>query len=262
MSTSKIVKYQLQDVFRSKWVVFYGLFFAAVTDALFRFGGGGERVIVSLLSVVLIIVPLVAIVLGTMYLYNSREYIELILAQPIRRGQLYAGLFCGLALPLTVGFAAGVGLPFVFHGGLGGGGAAQLVLLLGTGAALTTIFVALAFVISLATEDRIKGLGMALVVWMFFSVIYNGLVLLVIQLFSAYPLQKPVIVMSLLNPIDLGRILLLLQLDVSALMGFTGAVFERFFGSSTGQMVTIAALALWFVVPLLLGRRSFVRKNF
>jgi Cu-processing system permease protein len=262
MSTLKIVKYQLQDVARSRWVLFYALFFGLSTDALFRFGGGGERVVVSLLSVVLIIVPLVAVVLGAMYLYNSREYVELILAQPIRRGQLYAGLFCGLTLPLTLGFVAGVAIPFVLHGGLARDGAGQLALLLGTGAVLTTIFVALAFVISLATEDRIKGLGAALVVWMFFAVLYNGLVLLVIQLFSAYPLQKPVIAMSLLNPIDLGRILILLQLDVSALMGFTGAVFERFFGSATGQMITVAALLTWLLVPLLLGRRAFLRKNF
>jgi hypothetical protein len=93
-----------------------------------------------------------------------------------------------------------------------------------------------------ATEDRIKRLGLALLVWMFFAVIYNGLVLLVIQLFSSTRCSRPVIAMSLLNPIDLGRILLLLNLDASALMGFTGAVFERFFGSGTGQAISLAAM--------------------
>jgi Cu-processing system permease protein len=66
----------------------------------------------------------------------------------------------------------------------------------------------------------------------------------------------------MLNPIDLGRILLLLNLDVSALMGFTGAVFTQFFGSSTGRTVTLAALGLWMVVPILVGHRVFARKNF
>jgi Cu-processing system permease protein len=62
--------------------------------------------------------------------------------------------------------------------------------------------------------------------------------------------------------VDLGRILLLLNLDVSAMMGFTGAVFQQFFGSGVGQGVTLVALFLWLAVPFLVGQRAFVRKNF
>lgn len=262
MHTIKLIKYQLQDVLRSRWILFYGLFFLLLTDALFRFGGSGERVILSLMNLVLLVIPLVAVVLGTMYLYNSREYIELLLSQPIQRRSLFVGLYVGLTLPLVLAFVTGVGLPFLLHVALGGASGGPLGLLLLTGSLLTVIFVALSFAIALGTEDRIRGLGAALVVWMFFAVIYNGLVLLAIQLFSDYPLQQPVIVMTLLNPIDLGRILLLLNLDVSALMGFTGAVFERFFGSGTGRSVSLVALLAWIAVPWLLGQRSFLRKNF
>jgi Cu-processing system permease protein len=262
MNTIKIVKYQLQDVLRSRWVLFYGLFFLVTTDALFRFGGDGERVVLSLLNIVLIVIPLVGIVLGAMYLYNSREYIELLLSQPIQRRSLFVGLFAGLAIPLVLAFVVGVGLPFVYHGAAGAGAGGALVLMLATGTLLTVIFVALAFGIALASEDRIKGLGAALVVWMFFSVIYNGLVLLVIQMFSDYPLQQPVIAMSLLNPIDLGRIVLLLNLDIGAMMGFTGAVFQRFFGSGTGLAISLGAMMAWVAVPFFLAQRAFLRKNF
>jgi Cu-processing system permease protein len=262
MSTLKIIRYQLRDVFRSRWIFFYGFVFLISTDALFRFGGTGDSVILSLLNLVLIVIPLVSIVLGTMYVYSSREYIELILTQPIRRRSLFAGLFVGLSLPLVCAFTIGVGLPFLFHGALTGGAAAALGLLLFVGGLLTVIFVALAFLIALVTEDRIKGLGAALVTWIFFAIVYNGLVLLAIQLFSVYPLHRPVIGMTVLNPIDLGRVLILLQLDVAVLMGFTGAVFERFFGSSTGRMISLAALFVWLAVPLALGRFTFLRKNF
>jgi Cu-processing system permease protein len=261
MSMLKILKYQLQDVLRGRWVLFYALFFLAVTDALFRFGGAGERVILSLLNVVLLVIPLMSVVLGAMYLYSAREYIELLLSQPIRRSSLFFGLYAGLALPLTGAFVAGVTIPFIYHGALAGG-AAALAILLGTGVLLTVIFIALAFAVALTTEDRVRGLGLALAGWMFFAVIYNGLMLLVIQLFGAYPLQKAVIAMSLLNPIDLGRILLLLNLDASALMGFTGAVFEKFFGSALGQLLSVSAMLTWVAVPLVLGRRVFLRKNF
>jgi Cu-processing system permease protein len=261
MNTLKILKYQLQDVLRGKWLLFYGLFFLLITDAFFRFGGDGPRVILSLMNVVLLVIPLMAVVLGAMYLYNSREYIELLLSQPIERGSLFAGLYAGLSLPLVAAFMAGVTLPFLYHGALFSDAAALLVMLV-TGTLLTLVFVALAFAIALATEDRIKGLGLALGAWMFFGVIYNGMMLLVIQLFHAYPLQQAVIVMSLLNPIDLGRILLLLNLDAAALMGFTGAVFQKFFGSTPGQAMSVAAMLAWLAAPLLAGRRAFLRKNF
>jgi Cu-processing system permease protein len=262
MNTWKIAKYQLQDVFRSNWILLYGLVFLGLTEALFRFGGTGERVVMSLMNAVLIVVPLIAIVLGAMFVYNSREYIELLLSQPVDRRSLFAGLYVGLTLPLALAFLIGVGLPFLYHGAFASPEGGPLGLLLATGVLLTAVFVALAFAIALATEDRVRGVGAALLVWLFFSVIYNGLVLLVIQLFSEYPIQQPVIVLSMLNPIDLGRILLLLNLDVSALMGFTGAVFTQFFGSSTGRTVTLAALGLWMVVPILVGNRVFARKNF
>ena len=261
MSTLKIAKYQLRDVFRNRWVVFYTLFFLLVTDALFRFGGRGDQVVASLTNVVLIVIPLVAIVLGTIYLYNSREYVELLLTQPVRRSSLFTGLFAGLTLPLSVGFVVGVGGPFLYHG-VGEAGLASVGMLLLTGVALTLVFVALSFFIALVTEDRIRGLGIALVTWMFLAVLYDGLILMAIHTFAAYPLQQPVIVLSLLNPVDLGRVLLLLNFDVSAMMGVTGAVFQSFFGSTTGQVVSATALMTWLAGPFLLGRRAFLRKNF
>lgn len=261
-TTLKIAGYQLRDVLRSRWLLLYALAFLGVTDALFRFGGSGERVVLSLMNVVLIAVPLVAAVLGAMYLYNAREYIELLLAQPIRRGALYRGLFLGLCAPLVGAFSVGVGLPFLYHGALGDAEGGPFGLLLLAGIALTVVFVALAFAIALGSDDRIRGLGLALAAWMFCAVLYNGLVLLAIQLFSDYPLEQPVIAMAMLNPIDLARILLLLELDVSAMMGFTGAVFERFFGGGLGRALSAAALLGWLAIPFAVGQRAFLRKNF
>ena len=83
--TSKVLKYELSDVIRSRWVLGYTVFFVAVTDALFRLGGGSAQVLVSLINVVLILIPLVCLVFGTIYLYNARDFTELMLAQPVRR---------------------------------------------------------------------------------------------------------------------------------------------------------------------------------
>lgn len=60
-------------------------------------------------------------------------------------------------------------------------------------------------------------------------VINSHEVLSVIQLLTDYPLEKATLTLVLLNPVDLGRILMLMQLDISALMGYTGAFFQQFF---------------------------------
>lgn len=254
----QILRYQLRDAARSRWVLAYGLLFLLLTEGLFRLGGGGERVVVSLLNAVLLLVPLVGLLFGALHFYNSREFMELMLAQPLERSVLFAGLYGGLALPLMLAFALGVGLPFAWHGG--GGGA--LIALLGVGVALTLVFTGVAFLVALAFEDRAKGMGAALLLWLGAGILWDGLVLVLVLLFSDYPLEKPMLAMTFLNPIDLGRVLLLLQLDIAALMGYTGAVFRRFFGSETGVIASAIALVVWTGAPLWLGFLRFKRKDF
>jgi Cu-processing system permease protein len=261
-TTMKIARYQLRDVMRSRWALVYLLFFGVTTDVLFRFSGHGEQVLVSLMNVALLVVPLAGMVLGAIYLYGAREYVELLLAHPVNRRSLFLGLFLGLALPLSGAFLVGVGVPFIYHGGIAAVGGVGVSLLLGTGVLLTVTFVALAFAIALATEDRIKGLGAALVVWLGMVVLWDGLILLVLGVFGGYPVEIPVLVLSIMNPVDLGRIALLLHMDVSALMGATGAVVERFFGSTMGQGLALGALLAWLAIPLALAGRTFQRKNF
>ena len=262
-ATAKIFKYELSDVIRSKWVLAYAAFFLVITDALFRFGGGSAQVMLSLLNVVLLLIPLVCMVFGTMYLYNAREFTELMLSQPVRRSSLFAGLFAGLALPLAASFAVGVMLPFAFRGGIASPGqGTTLALLLGIGVLLTFVFTALAYLVAVAFQEKVKGLAVAVLAWLFFAVVYDGLVLAVVNAFADYPLEKPMIALSLLNPVDLARVLLLLQFDISALMGYTGAVFQQFFGSALGMSLAFGALLLWLLVPLAVGNALFQRKDF
>ena len=105
----RVLKYELHNVVRSRAVLVYTLFLFLLTDVLFRFGGEGARVVLSLLNVVLLFVPLVSVVFGTMYVYSAREFTELLLAQPVGRRSLFAGLYLGLALPLAGAFLVGRG---------------------------------------------------------------------------------------------------------------------------------------------------------
>jgi Cu-processing system permease protein len=55
----------------------------------------------------------------------------------------------------------------------------------------------------------------------------------------------------MLNPIDLSRTLILLKLDISALLGYTGAVFKQFFGTNFGLIISLIMLTLWVIFPVL-----------
>ena len=259
-TTLKIFKYQASDVIRSRWIIYYCLFYLGLTEILFRFGGNnGSKAVVSLLNITLILVPLVSQIFGTMYLYNSREFIELLLSQPIRRNQLFTGLYFSLTIPMSAAFAVGIGIPALLRG------SADLSVfwsLISAGVFLTFIFTGFSFWISSVFEDKATGLGSAFIVWLFFTALYDGIILMFIWEFNDFPLEMPLIALSLLNPVDIGRILVILKFDNPALMGYTGAVFEKFFGSSQGMIISIAAMLVWIIIPFRIASGVFRRKNF
>jgi Cu-processing system permease protein len=261
-TTVKVLRYELRDVIRSRALILHGLFFLAVTWLLFRYGGGSSRALLSLSSVTLLAVPLVSTVLGIMFVYNAREFNELLLSHPTGRRQLFGGLYLGLTLPLVASYLAGVLLPVAIHGLDDPQLVGTVVMLCVAGTMLTAIFTALAFTIALRFEDRVRGMGVALLVWIFLAVAWDALVMAGANAFWAWPLERPLLVAMVLNPIDLARVLLMLNLDVSAMMGYTGAVFQRFFGGTAGLAVAFAALTLWLALPLTAGFRRFCTKDF
>lgn len=257
-----IIKNEWRTLLRGKWMVGYALIFLVLTDSLLRFGGGGAETLLSLSNVMLLFVPLVSMIYGILYIYQSKEFVELLLTQPIKRSVLYWGLFLGISTPLMAAFVFGAMVPLGWHGILLLDGTAS-IMVLGLGAVLTLIFTSLGFVLGLMFyEDRIKGFGFTIVIWLFMAILYDGLVLMLVFTFGDYPLEKFVIAVSMLNPIDMARIMVMLEFDVSALMGYTGAVFNRFFGSSMGIITASGMLAIWLAVPMWFGLRVFEKKDF
>ena len=261
-TTVKVIGYQLRDVIRSRWLIAYALFFLLATDALLRFGGADAKALLSLANIVLLVIPLVALVFGTMHVYNAREFTELLLAQPVGRRELFAGLYLGLAIPLSAAFALGIGIPVAIHGVAGDALGASAATLIVIGVALTFVFTATAFCLAVRVQDKSRGLGAAIALWLSLAVLYDALVLLLVSAFADYPIERPLLGVMIANPVDLARVVLLLRFDVSALMGYTGAVFKNFFGGAGGLTVAAFALALWVAVPAWLGVRAFQRKDF
>ncbi len=258
----KILKYSFKDIFRSKWLLIYFGFFFVATWFLLYFTNDPSKGLVSLLNIILMLIPLMAIVFSTIYFYNAREFTELLLAQPIRRRVIFTGQYLGLSLSMAISFFLGSGIPFLFFGIQNSDSAGSLINMLVMGVLLSFVFSAIAFAISIYNENRIKGFGLAILVWLLMAIIYDGIFIYLMVRFSDYPLEKLAIALSVLNPIDLARINILLQLDISALMGYTGALFNKFFGTSLGMMISLFALLLWTAVPFAFYLRKASRKDF
>jgi Cu-processing system permease protein len=259
--TIKLARYELRNVLRGRWLLAYALFFLLVAEVMLRFVGGSARTLLSLMNVVLLVVPLFSLLFGTMYLYGSREFGRLMLAQPISRRQLYGGLYLGLSVPLALAAPLGITVPFLVHGVSDARHVPSVIVLALAALMLAFIFTGLAFLVAVVVRDRAAGLGVSIVLWLFLAALYDGLVLLAASSFSHYPLDKPMLAAMLLNPIDLARVMFLLEFDVAALMGYTGAVFRQFFGTGLGIGVAAVSLAAWLVVPLSIGMRLFSRKD-
>ncbi|HNE28001.1 MAG TPA: ABC transporter permease subunit [Saprospiraceae bacterium] len=252
----KIAKYVLYDILRNRIVLGYAAFLFVAAITFFNLEGDSTKSVMSLLNIVLIMAPLVSVIFSTIHFYNSYEFIELLVAQPVSRRAILGAEYAGVGGALVAAFLFGIGLPVVVFSPDSRG-----FTLLATGVLLTLVFVSLAFLAAVLTRDKARGIGLALLLWFCFSILYDGLVLVLLFAFSDYPLEKPTLVLTFLNPVDLSRILMLLQLDVSALMGYTGAVFNEFLGSTAGVALAYACLVLWVLLPMFWAERVFRKKD-
>ena len=252
----KIIKYVIADILRNKIVIAYTTFLLVMSLSIFALEDNASKGLLSLLNIILLIVPLVSIVFSTIYIYNSSEFIELLVSQPLKRKSIWLSLFAGLAASLTLSFFIGAGIPILIYQPSPTG-----IMMLLTGLLLSVIFVSIAIFASVTTRDKAKGIGKVILLWLYFSILFDGLILFLLFQFADYPLEKAMVAVSAFNPIDLSRILILLQMDVSALMGYTGAIFRNFFGTQIGITLAFVVLVLWMMVPLWLSLRRFTTKD-
>jgi Cu-processing system permease protein len=252
----RIGKYVVYDLVRNRFVLMYTLFLMLVTFSVFSLDSDSGKSTLSLLNIILLVVPAVSVIFTTIHFYNSYEFIELLLSQPVDRKTIFFAEYFSVAMALAVAFLLGAGLPVLILNF----SESSLYLILG-GLLLTFVFVALAFAASVSTRDKAKGIGIGLLFWFYFTLIYDGFILYIIYAFSDYPVEKLTLGLITLNPVDLTRIIILLKLDLSALMGYTGAFYKSFFGTAMGTTYSLGFTLLWMAAPLFYAWKRFAHKD-
>ena len=257
-----VFRFVFKDNFKSGWALGYLLFLGLALFSLHYFTGSLTRSLASFISVLLILVPLMSSVVTAFYYYNKMDLWILLISQPIERRSvllgMYAGISASLLLPMLLSFL----IPAMLAWSEAVANINWLMTMVITGSFLTLIFSAITLAIVLRSASRLTGLGLVLFMWLLLTVLYDGAVLAYLFAFSDYNIEQHALIMILLNPVDLTRVVLSLELDIAAMMGYSGVVFKNFFTQSMGQLISLGALVIWTGLPLLLSSRILRKKDF
>ena len=169
---------EFRDLWRSRWFAVMAAAFAALSLALSLLGtavvglsgvAGFGRTTASLLSLVMLIVPLMGLVMGAMSLAGEREQGTLLtlLAQPVTSSEVLLGKAAGLSAALAAAVVGGFsvsGLAIARAGGWSGLG--DYAALAGLTVVLGLVHVTLGLCISAASRRSASALGVAVFLWM------------------------------------------------------------------------------------------------
>ena len=257
---------EFHDRIRNRWVLAVALVFTVFSLVIAYFGSAQqgqigfrsiEITIASLVSLVIYLIPLIALLLGFDAIVGERERgsLDLLLAMPITRTELLLGKYLGLALALTLSTVAGFSLVAVLLWRYMNSAA----LLHYSGFVLSSVLLGLAFLsvaifLSVLARDRARASGLAIMIWFFFVLVFDLLLLGLLVTTGEHFSGDAFAWLLLLNPADVFRILNIFSLDdVRTLYGLASVV-PAYLGSAA---VMGGVKLLWIIVPLILAKWRF-----
>lgn len=275
MEMRPIIDIAMQELtisIRNRWTIIFAVVFAALIVALSYVGIMAEgfsgmqnftRTSASLLNLVLYIVPLVALVMGTLSFTGDKGSTELIFSQPLLRSEILLGkmlgVFSSITLSTLVGFSvAGT----IVVAASGTDGLPKYLAFVALSLALALVFLAVAVMVSIASKRKIKAFGISLFLWFFFVLFYD-LLALGGTLFLKGRAANTFLFLSLFgNPVDMVRVANLILLDNVTIFGAAGAAMVRFLGGqAAGVLLLCLGLLLWVTVPLVLSTRMLRKQD-
>ncbi|ATE58589.1 ABC transporter permease [Thauera sinica] len=254
------------DRIRNRWVLAVALVFTAFALSIAYFGAAQqgsvgfrsiEVTIASLVSLVIYLVPLIALVLGFDAIVGERERgsLDLLLSMPITRLELLLGKYLGLAAALAFSTVAGFGLVGVVL-------AARLDLaalfhyfgFMLSSVLLGCAFLSLAVMVSVFAGDRTRASGVAIALWFFFVLIFDLLLLGALVVTGGQTGGEIFPYLLLANPADVFRILNIFALeDVRTLYGLATV-----FPPALARPALLGAVMLgWIALPLAIAAWKF-----
>ena len=262
---------EIRDGLRNRWVLGAVVLLAGLALTLSFLGSAPtgtvgvepiEVTIVSLSSLTIFLVPLIALLLSHDAIVGERERgtLLLLLSYPLSRWQILLGKFLGHVLILAFATTFGYGSALALAGGdIDRDSLVSFAGMIGSAVLLGAVFVALGYLVSAVVRERATAAGLAIGVWLTLVLLYDMALLGLLvadqgRTISATTLNW----LLLLDPADVFRFINLAGMSkASVFAGMSGLAEQLQFGRG----VLIAALAAWVVVPLAFATLIFARKQ-
>ncbi|MFH1794551.1 MAG: ABC transporter permease [Pseudomonadota bacterium] len=268
-----IARKEIQEGLRNRWVLATTLLLAALALTLTFLGsaptgnvgaGALDVVIVSLSSLTIFLVPLIALLISHDAIVGEMERgtMLLLLSYPIGRWQVIMGKFIGhlaiLSFATLLGYGAAAAALGVTEGAIDASSLAAFASMILSSILLGAVFVAIGYLISALVAERGTAGGIAIGVWLFCVLIYDMALLGLLVVDQGKTVSGGVLnALLLANPTDAYRLLNLGSGAAGALSGM-GGVAEN---AELGPAALVAALVAWTLVPLTAAAMVFSRRE-
>jgi Cu-processing system permease protein len=267
-----LARRELAICIRNKWTAIFAVVFGVLITAISYFGSmtsgaagfqGFNRTSASLLSLVLYLVPLVSLMMATQSFSGGAVENEILFSQPISRSEVLIGKLLGLFASMAAATLAGFGL-----GGLVIATQADLddvwgyPIFVALSLILSLVFLSLAALVSMISRRQTKAFGLALLIWFFFVIFYDLLVLGGSLLLRERSANYFIFASLFGNPVDMVRVAGLISLQGEEIFGPAGAALIKFLGGEIlGVAAVIVSLFVWIAVPILLSLRLLKKQD-
>lgn len=268
-----IAEKEMLDAIRNRWfhvfVVFFFLLSASITYVgLAGSGGIGfesfNRATASLLNLILFVIPLFTLILGGLSITGEREQgtLMLLMSKPMTAAELVLGKYLGIAasmvLAIMIGFGL-IGILTAFRFSPSEAKAYFIFVLLSI--LLTLSFLSLAILISAAAKKRVTSVVGGIIVWFIAVMLYDFAVMWGANLFTGKMVDYFLLVSLLANPVDSVRILGIVHLGGETVFGPSLVSLTRLLSDVSSDILLLAGIAVWMVVPLFLAISVFQRRG-
>ena len=257
-----IAKRELTVSIRNRWTTVFTFVFALLVAAISYFGTmtsgeasfqGFGRTSASLLSLVLYLIPLVALMMGTQSFLSVEGDSEMLFSQPVSRTDIALGKLVGLFAAIGTASLAGFGA-----GGLIIGlrtdtdDLSSYAFFVCLSMLLSIVFLSISALVSIANRRQTRAFGAALAIWFFFVIFFDLLVLGGSLMLREKQANYFIFASLFANPVGMVRVAGVIALNGPEAFGAAGAALLKFTGGiAYGSIALAIGLLVWITVPFL-----------
>lgn len=263
-----IARKELRDAVRARWFWLYSAGFAVLAGLLAMIAlpegisgaAGFGRTAASLVALVQLVVPLIALTLGaqSIAVQAERGTLRFLLSHPVTRREVFVGMYLGHVAALLamcgVGFGTAGAIASVRDAGIDPGAFARIAILSWV---LGAAMLGLGMLLSVVTRRAGAALGAAVFTWL--ALVFVGELGI---MGTAVATRMPVDVLFLsvlVNPVEAFRLASLSALSGSLdVLGPAGTYAVDTYGDAL-PWVLIGGLVVWAVIPTAVAGHRFER---